>query len=110
MTVDGRASGSSGGPAATTDSPGSATALRLANQRRVLSVLLAGGSRTLTQSDLSRATGLASGTVSSIVRELAAHHIVTTVPGSGRRGTTVRVGPGAGLAAGIDFGHTHLAV
>ena len=76
----------------------------------MLSALLANGAKTLTQSDLTRETGLASGTVSSIVRELAAKDIVTTVPGSGRRGTTVRLGRGAGLAAGIDFGHDHLAV
>jgi predicted NBD/HSP70 family sugar kinase len=96
--------------AATLESPGSATALRLANQRRVLSALLAHGTGTFTQSDLARETGLAAGTVSSIVRELAAHEIVSTVPGAGRRGTTVRLGRGAGLAAGIDFGHRHLAV
>ena len=101
MSLDARSSG----PEA-----GSATSLRLANQRRVLSALLANGAETLTQSDLTRETGLASGTVSSIVRELAAEDIVTTVPGSGRRGTTVRLARGAGLAAGIDFGHGHLAV
>ena len=102
MSVDARSSGP--------EAPGSATSLRLANQRRVLSALLANGAKTLTQSDLTRETGLASGTVSSIVRELAAQDILTTVPGSGRRGTTVRLGRGAGLAAGIDFGHSHLAV
>lgn len=102
MSVGARASGP--------DAPGSATALRLANQRRVLSTLLADGSKTLTQTDLIRETGLAAGTVSSIVRELAAMDIVTTVPGSGRRGTTVSLGRGAGLAAGIDFGRRHLAV
>jgi predicted NBD/HSP70 family sugar kinase len=102
MSVDTHASGS--------DAPGSATSLRLANQRRVLSALLGHGGKTLTQTELTRETGLAAGTVSSIVRELAAKDIVTTVPGSGRRGTTVRLGRGAGLAAGIDFGHRHLAV
>lgn len=102
MSVASRASGPEG--------PGSATSLRLANQRRVLATLLSHGAKTLTQTDLTRKTGLAAGTVSSIVRELAARDIVTTVPGSGRRGTTVRLGRGAGLAAGIDFGHRHLAV
>jgi predicted NBD/HSP70 family sugar kinase len=102
MSVDARASGS--------EAPGSATSLRLANQRRVLSVLLAHGGKPLTQTELTRETGLAAGTVSSIVRELAAKDVVSTVPGSGRRGTTVRLGRGAGLAAGIDFGHRHLAV
>ena len=102
MSVDARASGS--------EAPGSATSLRLANQRRVLSALLAHGGKTLTQTELTRETGLAAGTVSSIVRELAAMDVVSTVPGSGRRGTTVQLGRGAGLAAGIDFGHRHLAV
>ena len=92
------------------DSPGSTTSLRVANQRRVLTALLAHGTDVFTQSDLARETGLAAGTVSSIVRELADHDIVTTVPGAGRRGTTVRLGRGAGLAAGVDFGHRHLAV
>ncbi len=102
MSVDARASNP--------EAPGSSTALRLANQRRVLSLLLASGAEPMTQSDLTRQTGLAAGTVSSIVRELATAGILTTVPGSGRRGTTVRLGRGAGLAAGIDFGHSHLAV
>ena len=102
MSVDTRASGP--------EPPGSTPSLRLANQRRVLGVLLSRGPRALTQAELTRVTGLAAGTVSSIVRELAALDIVTTVPGSGRRGTTVRLGPGAGLAAGIDFGHSHLSV
>lgn len=97
-------------PAFNADGPRSATSLRVANQRRVISALLTHGLRTLTQTDLTRRTGLAAGTVSSIVRELAASDVVTTVPGAGRRGTTVRLGRGAGLAAGIDFGHRHLAV
>jgi predicted NBD/HSP70 family sugar kinase len=107
MSVDSRASGATG--ASSVEAPGSATSLRIANQRRVLATLLVQG-RTLTQTDLTRETGLAAGTVSSIVRELAALGIVATVPGSGRRGTTVRLGRGAGLVAGIDFGHRHLAV
>ncbi len=102
MPVHARISGS--------DPPGSATSLRLANQRRVLATLLEHGSEVVTQTALMRETGLAAGTVSSIVRELTAHDIVTTVPGSGRRGTTVRLARGAGLAVGIDFGHRHLSV
>src|ERR1700709_1524696 len=105
MSVDSRPPSATGAEA-----PGAATSLRVANQRRVLATLLVQGARTLTQTDLTRETGLAAGTVSSIVRELAALDIVTTAPGSGRRGTTVRLGRGAGLAAGIDVGHRHLAV
>ena len=88
--------------------PGSTTSLRIANQRRVVGVLLGQGRST--QAEIARETGLASGTVSSIVRELAAAEIVTTVAGAGRRGTTVELARGAGLVAGLDFGHMHVAV
>ncbi|MFL6109024.1 MAG: ROK family protein, partial [Marmoricola sp.] len=100
---------SDAGDAART-APGSAAALRVANQRRVLSVLLNGGTRPATQADITRETGLAAGTVSTIVRELAAAGVVSTVAGSGRRGTTVRLARGAGLVAGVDFGHSHIAL
>lgn len=91
-------------------SPGSATSLRVANQRRVLAVLLDRGDRTASQADLARETGLAAGTVSTIVRELAEAGVVSTVAGSGRRGTTVQLARGAGLVAGVDVGHSHVAV
>jgi len=90
--------------------PGSAAALRVANQRRVLAVLLDRGALPATQADLTRETGLAAGTVSTIVRELAAAGVVSTVAGSGRRGTTVQLARGAGLVAGVDFGHSHVSV
>jgi predicted NBD/HSP70 family sugar kinase len=102
MTVEARSSNR--------ESPGSTTSLRAANLRRVIDVLLAARDRELTQADLTRATGLAAGTVSSIVRELAAAAVVDTVAGSGRRGTTVRLARGAGLVAGVDFGHSHVGV
>lgn len=97
-------------PEAARPAPGSAAALRVANQRRVLAVLLDRGTTPATQADIARETGLAAGTVSTIVRELAATEVVTTVAGSGRRGTTVRIARGAGLVAGVDFGHSHVAV
>ncbi|MCW2782345.1 MAG: hypothetical protein JWR35_2794 [Marmoricola sp.] len=90
--------------------PGSTTSLRASNQRRVLDLLLARGNALATQADITRETGLAAGTVSSIVRQLAAADIVSTVAGAGRRGTTVQLARGAGLVVGIDFGHSHLAV
>ena len=90
--------------------PGSAASLRVANQRRVLAVLLDRGTEAATQADITRETGLAAGTVSTIVRDLAAADVVTTVAGSGRRGTTVRLARGAGLVAGVDFGHSHVSV
>ncbi|WP_170286105.1 ROK family transcriptional regulator [Nocardioides rubriscoriae] len=97
--------------------PGSTASLRTANQRRVLDVLraqIAGTAQLtegqITQADLARTTGLAPATVSSIVRELAAAGLVATVPGSGRRGTTVQLASSAGVVAGIDFGHSHVSV
>ena len=88
--------------------PGSTASLRAANQRRVLDVLL--DHSTATQAEIARETGLAAGTVSSIVRELAAAEIVSTVAGAGRRGTEVRLARGAGLVGAVDFGHSHVAV
>lgn len=96
--------------------PGSTASLRTANQLRVVDVLrgrpgatVVDGS-TVTQAELARATGLAPATVSNIVRELAAAGLVETEPGSGRRGTTVRLARSAGLVAGVDFGHSHVSV
>jgi predicted NBD/HSP70 family sugar kinase len=102
-------------------SPGSTASLRVANQRRVLDVLRgvasdharvddAGPEGVYTQAELARATGLAPATVSSIVRELAGAGLVDTEAGSGRRGSAVRLARGAGIVAGVDFGHSHVAV
>lgn len=108
--------------------PGSTSTLRAANQQRVLDLLRRGapvpaptdarhaiaGPRVntspLTQAELARLTGLAPATVSGIVRDLAAHGLVETEPGRGRRGTTVQISRAAGLIGGIDFGHSHVAV
>ena len=97
--------------------PGSASSLRSANQQRVLDVLRGGASGepvtedgTFTQAELARATGLAPATVSSIVRELTASRLVEADPGSGRRGSSVRLARDAGLVGGVDFGHSHVAV
>jgi predicted NBD/HSP70 family sugar kinase len=91
-----------------TSSPGSTTALRSANLGRVVDLLRSG--HVLTQAELSRQTGLAPATVSSIVRDLAAAGLVTTEPGAGRRGTTVGIAASAGVVAGIDVGHSHVSV
>lgn len=95
--------------------PGSTATLRSANQQRVLDALRRGPSTAppgtpLTQADLARETGLAPATVSNIVRDLVGHGLVETEPGSGRRGTTVRLSGGTEVVAGIDFGHSHVAV
>ncbi|MBU1801675.1 MAG: MarR family transcriptional regulator, partial [Actinobacteria bacterium] len=105
--------------------PGSTSTLRVANQQRVLDLLrrtvgtagideAAGGpavdAETFTQAEIARGTGLAPATVSNIVRDLAAAGLVAADPGSGRRGSAVRLAPGAGTVAGVDFGHSHVAV
>jgi predicted NBD/HSP70 family sugar kinase len=90
-------------------SPGSHASLRSANQRRVLDVLRASTSD-YTQAELARVTGLAPATVSNIVRDLTSADLIETEAGSGRRGSSVRLSRRAGLVAGIDFGHSHIAV
>jgi len=101
--------GSTGAPRAETAAPGSTSSLRLANRHRVLEVLR-DDAGVFTQAQLARATGLAPATVSSLVRELSEQGIVEAEPGSGRRGAAVRLSREAGVVAGIDFGHSHVAV
>ena len=96
---------------AATPAPGSTSSLRAANQRRVITVLQQlRALDAVTQADIARATQLAPATVSNIVRDLMAAGMVETTVGSGRRGTTVRIARGAGLVAGVDFGHRHVRV
>ncbi|MBU2698076.1 ROK family transcriptional regulator [Nocardioides sp. WV_118_6] len=92
--------------------PGSTASLRTANQRRVLHALRDASATdgAFTQAELARATGLAPATVSNIVRDLSQAGLVDTEAGSGRRGSAVRMSLGAGVVAGVDFGHRHLAV
>ncbi len=89
--------------------PGSTASLKAANQHRVIA-LLQSGEEQISQAEIARATGLAPATVSNIVRELTAAGLMETTVGSGRRGSTVRISPAAGLVAGIDFGHRHVRV
>ena len=88
--------------------PGSTASLRTANQRRILGQLRSGV--THTQAELARLTGLAPATVSNLVRGLVSTGLVETESGSGRRGSSVRLARRAGLVAGVDFGHSHVAV
>jgi predicted NBD/HSP70 family sugar kinase/predicted transcriptional regulator len=87
--------------------PGSQTALRSANQQRIVDVLQASGQ--LSQARLARETGLAPATVSNIVRELVTKKVLTTASAGGKR-RAVRLAQNAGLVAGIDYGHRHLTV
>jgi predicted NBD/HSP70 family sugar kinase len=98
-------------PPAADTAPGSTASLRAANQHRVLSVLREHGDKaTHTQAEIARLTGLAPATVSNIVRDLTAEGLLDIDPGSGRRGSAVRLSTSAGIVVGIDFGHRHVAV
>ena len=93
--------------------PGSPSALREANARRILAALRTAqrrGGAGLSQAQLARRTDLAPATVSGIVRTLAAAGVVDVAQGAGRRGAVVRIGRRAGLVAGVNFGHSHLGV
>src|SRR5690606_30349430 len=71
------------------ETPGSQSALREANQRRLLRAIRSAGS--LTQAQIARATGLSAATVSNIVRQLRDAGTVTVAPTSsgGRRAQSV---------------------
>jgi predicted NBD/HSP70 family sugar kinase len=90
-----------------TDTPGSQSALREANLRRVLRAVRAVGS--LTQAEIVRSTGLSAATVSTIVRELQASAVVVVTPTvKGRRAQSVSLSQLSGLAIGIDMGQAYL--
>ncbi|SKB04623.1 ROK family transcriptional regulator [Aeromicrobium choanae] len=89
-------------------SPGSTAALRASNQSRVVQAVREAGG--LSQAQIARRTQLAPATVSGIIRELVAAGFLQSEGGAGRRGATVTVSRGAGVVAGVDFGHAHLQV
>jgi predicted NBD/HSP70 family sugar kinase len=90
--------------------PGSQTALRRANQLRVVEAVRSAGA--LTQAEIARATGLSAATVSNIVRELRGAEIVAVTPtfSGRRRAQSVSLARTAGVAVGVDFGPSHLRV
>jgi DNA-binding Lrp family transcriptional regulator len=90
--------------------PGSASALKAANRRRLLQAVQFAGE--ISQAGLARATGLAAATVSNLVRELEQAGLVSVSPvvRGGRRARAVRLAAPGGLIAGVDFGHRHLSV
>ncbi|MQA25946.1 MAG: ROK family protein [Micromonosporaceae bacterium] len=92
----------------TGDTPGSQSALREANQRRVLRAVRGAGS--LTQAQIARATGLSAATVSNIVRQLRDNGAVVVAPTSsgGRRAQAVSLARDTGLAVGVHVTATHL--
>lgn len=88
--------------------PGSQSALRVANRRRVETLLQ--GSGGMTQADLAREAGLAPATVSSIVRELLDSGAASIARDQGSRRRLVRLSPASGLVVGLDYGHRHVTV
>jgi predicted NBD/HSP70 family sugar kinase len=90
--------------------PGSPSGLRAANRRRVLEAVRTAGAPS--QAEIAAVTALAPATVSNIVRVLCHEGLLeaTQEIRSGRRARAVRLVRGAGLVAGIDFGHRHVRV
>ena len=91
--------------------PGSQSALRLSNQRRILSNLVTAGPTT--QADIARNTGLSTATVSNIVKVLVDCGLVSTSPttSSGRRARLVSLKSTDGaVSVGIDFGRRHVRI
>lgn len=87
--------------------PGSPSAWRNANRDRILAALRTGGP--MTQAQVTRVTGLASGTVSNIVAELRAQGVLERRgQASGR--SPLFSGRQPGLVVGVDLDHRRLRV
>ena len=95
---------------------GTLRSLRERNSMRVVDLLRRHG--TASRADIARWTGLSRSTVSSLVSDLQASGLVverdgeTSRPSSigGRPPVLLALEPTAGVALGVDFGHTHLRV
>lgn len=96
---------------------GSLERLREHNRLRVVDALRRHG--TASRTELVRETGLSRTTVATLVADLQARGLVVEKPvddvhteqaGRGRPPTLLRLDPSAGVALGVDFGHTHLRV
>lgn len=83
--------------------PGSQSALRRANERRVVDVLRSEGTRT--QAELARATGLSAASVSNIVRGLRAAGtvLVRNTSSNGRRAKAITLVRQPGAVVAVDF-------
>jgi predicted NBD/HSP70 family sugar kinase len=90
------------------ETPGSQSALRESNQRRVIHAVRSAGS--LTQAEIARTTGLSAATVSNIVRELRSAGTLTVTPTSsgGRRAQSVSLARVTGLIVGVEIGADRL--
>src|SRR4051812_27883927 len=88
--------------------PGSAPELRAANRRRLLALLRARGP--MRQAELARASGLSPATVSAIARELRDEGLLREGADGDGRGAELVLDRSAGVAVGVDFGHSHVRV
>jgi predicted NBD/HSP70 family sugar kinase/biotin operon repressor len=94
---------------------GGLRSLRERNSLRVVDLLRSHG--TASRADIARWTGLSRSTVSSLVADLQESGLVVEQPGQqerraagGRPPVLLALEPTAGVALGVDFGHTHLRV
>ncbi len=96
---------------------GSLEALRERNRMRVVDALRRSG--TASRSELAQLTGLSRTTIATLVADLFARGLVVEPPvasggtRSGCRGrppALLRLDPSAGVAVGVDFGHSHVRV
>ena len=96
---------------------GSLRSLRELNRGRVIDALRGRG--TASRAEIARATGLSRSTVSSIVSDLIEAGLLTERAeatgvahgeAGGRPPVLLSLNPSAGLAVGVDFGHSHLRV
>jgi predicted NBD/HSP70 family sugar kinase len=90
----------------TVTDPGSQSELRASNRQRIVALLRSRGP--MTQADLARASGLSPATISSLARELRDDGWLEE--GGAGRGTALALSRSAGVAVGIDFGHSHVRV
>ena len=86
---------------------GAPSRLRAANRELLVSLLRERGP--MTQAELARASELSPATVSSIVRDLRDEGLLEDGQAAGR-GTALEMSRSAGVAVGIDFGHSHVRV
>lgn len=88
--------------------PGSQSALRQRNEQLIVATLREQGA--LSQAELARTTGLSTATISNIVKAMCANGLATTRPttSSGRRALAVSLLETPDVAAGIDFGRSHV--
>ncbi|MDJ0317272.1 ROK family transcriptional regulator [Arthrobacter antibioticus] len=88
--------------------PGSQSALRQRNEQLIVATLREQGA--LPQAALARSTGLSTATISNIVKAMCASGLAATHPttSSGRRALAVSLLETTDVAAGIDFGRSHV--